>query len=1235
MDDLLYQLKGLLHDSEPPLSPPQDDDEVQPPPESDLLSPVSTTSMALTGLHHIDEPGDAESVAWPTPHTPPLPSPRLMPATPKSTLDIVSSPFGSPSFRIQSPTVSSPLASNFPSPVITAPQINMDELDSPTSYNDHVDKGLEPVWNGPDEEEDGAHTAVYVGAAPLPDEPTLLLSPSSSNSDGDVVVAPASPIQQHEEDIYPPREPSPFLDGLDDPFARVPSPFLDGVDDPFAREPSPFLDGVDDPFAQYQSTTPIVQHEKEHNVSWHDEELITSPRHNPNDDTEEFIVDEDDSFHSATERPWSGYSVSTDRDTFGFKPVPPRSRSVSPSLSDAPSRPSRPPTPLYDNPQEAEAIKNFEFMNQDPSSSSSSFSRSVSPSFRGRGPSPSSSFRSRRTMSRSSKEEPTTILSPPLAQEEVDDDATAHLAYMFCPPGLDGPKPAIVVPVPAPDSDTVDISNAAAAGDESGTMTSIGGTSLSTNVSGERSLGVLSWVAETVTSKEEGDNCGEISTIFSSGNASFSSSQGDEVDGECEEEDVCRPISVHEDQTLQDLYDAYSEPGSDFTGPSHSRASSLARRSIFSPPEGTRQVYPPVDSLPSRLFTSEQRIFTPPPSSDANQSQYPSQDQDSPSKDSISSSRTSSRLGFYSPTSPATPDTTTSPPPSQSVVPFGFKGKAASSRSPSKTRSRSPSTTTSSPKRTRASASSFTGLKPLRLSMSLVDPDASASSVLDFPLPPPASPSKARARDSLQSRTQTNRSSPSSPTPSSSRSSSIASHSHSSSSHAFDSALLSPPNASSSIPLSISQQNTNSTNWHLPPPIEDPEIEEEEITIKSPPSKKPAPPRLHLDEHNNHGRDSPERGRTLPPRSQSRPTSPSRYLPTPTTAHDRNRAGSPYLLTPTASRCPSPYLTAPTTPRPTLLFALASDDPRRVAAALTTEEGEDISQTPTANDLVPTEDGSDIPALEYALLSNGKLSQWRGHSQIPTMQLLDVLERSKMFRGLGALRFEVVGQQRAFEGLVRGLRRWEVGREKAKSQKRIYPRPGVVMMCGLSGCGKTMMAQKIGEVLDLPTYVVNMASVQSSNDLWDSQNAGFEGDDEEEQYDTLAAFIQGHKGKRTVIVLDELDKTTSENALWALLKPWETGKCHLSSTKSLDVRNTLFIATSNIGTRHLRCVESRIPVVLPFVPFTDDEKVANSSGGFVERDVETNLLNALEEETLVTGDAREIWRVAERFCVDI
>jgi len=191
--------------------------------------------------------------------------------------------------------------------------------------------------------------------------------------------------------------------------------------------------------------------------------------------------------------------------------------------------------------------------------------------------------------------------------------------------------------------------------------------------------------------------------------------------------------------------------------------------------------------------------------------------------------------------------------------------------------------------------------------------------------------------------------------------------------------------------------------------------------------------------------------------------------------------------------------------------------------------------------------------------------------------------------------------------------------------QQISVSPMVILLCGPSGHGKSMLARRFGSLLNVPTHTVNMTTLRSTHDLWKC----FSMSPYEEPSDTtLTQFLMHNEGKRCVVVLDEIEKTEDEKALWSLLMPWELGRCSPEAGKRhIDVRNVIWLGTSNIGedlvfdynasrldpdvvTTRDEYIElmgllrprvsarlgasllSRVTTVLPFVPFSQDEKIA-------------------------------------------
>ncbi|RXW14370.1 hypothetical protein EST38_g11489, partial [Candolleomyces aberdarensis] len=157
-----------------------------------------------------------------------------------------------------------------------------------------------------------------------------------------------------------------------------------------------------------------------------------------------------------------------------------------------------------------------------------------------------------------------------------------------------------------------------------------------------------------------------------------------------------------------------------------------------------------------------------------------------------------------------------------------------------------------------------------------------------------------------------------------------------------------------------------------------------------------------------------------------------------------------------------------------------------------------------------------------------------------TRKTSKLIHRS-FFRPLTRVRYDLVGQDRALEELFRLL---------SIHSRQISVTPVVVMF-------------SVGSLLDVPTHTVNMVTVRSQDDLWESYSMN---PIEEPTNCTLAEFLVNNEGKRCVVVLDEIEKVDNEKVLWSLLMPWEHGRCSFEAkSRHVDVRNVIWLCTSNIG----------------------------------------------------------------------
>ncbi|KAL1678646.1 hypothetical protein EV122DRAFT_264566 [Schizophyllum commune] len=397
------------------------------------------------------------------------------------------------------------------------------------------------------------------------------------------------------------------------------------------------------------------------------------------------------------------------------------------------------------------------------------------------------------------------------------------------------------------------------------------------------------------------------------------------------------------------------------------------------------------------------------------------------------------------------------------------------------------------------------------------------------------------------------------------------------------------------------------------------------------------------------------------------------------------------------------------TPRPTLMFAIASDDVDEVRRVLESgeagpndavgpqsalaftlsndqlqnklgivkallEHGADpagLTATPTQKHKRRISSSGEPPLPAEVLESLDPATKYyieRADDPV-TRKATGLLNRS-FFRPLArGLNYQLIGQDRALEQLYRVL--------SIHSHQPNAP-PMVVMLCGPSGLGKSFLADKFGALLDVPTHTVNMTAINTPRDLWQSYSLSSQQEENSDQ--TLAQFLVANEKKRCVVVLDEIEKVQDEKTLWSLLMPWELGRCSFDAGgRTVDTRNVVWIGTSNLGhdlvfehhdardntqktmsreeymalmallrprisDRLGASLVSRISALLPFVPFTDDEKralaaeslytIMGEGAGALEPSVVNSIINgALGDYSILEG-ARSLYRSVSYQLVD-
>lgn len=139
----------------------------------------------------------------------------------------------------------------------------------------------------------------------------------------------------------------------------------------------------------------------------------------------------------------------------------------------------------------------------------------------------------------------------------------------------------------------------------------------------------------------------------------------------------------------------------------------------------------------------------------------------------------------------------------------------------------------------------------------------------------------------------------------------------------------------------------------------------------------------------------------------------------------------------------------------------------------------------------------------------------------------------------------VAGQRFAFEAVLRNVMRHNI--QDAKQ-------PLVMMFAGPSGHGKTKLARQMGDLLSLKLSVVDCTTFAYEHQLFGGR-APFK---DSEKGSVLNNFLVANSGKRSIVFLDEFEKTTEE-IHHALLLPFESGKSgaerpHLYFTPKVEAK---------------------------------------------------------------------------------
>lgn len=122
-------------------------------------------------------------------------------------------------------------------------------------------------------------------------------------------------------------------------------------------------------------------------------------------------------------------------------------------------------------------------------------------------------------------------------------------------------------------------------------------------------------------------------------------------------------------------------------------------------------------------------------------------------------------------------------------------------------------------------------------------------------------------------------------------------------------------------------------------------------------------------------------------------------------------------------------------------------------------------------------------------------------------------------------------------------------------------KPLVLLFTGPSGHGKTELACRMGALLSLDIHTVDCAEMDHETDIF-GPKPPYEG---HKAGSSLNNFLAEYSGSRSVVFLDEIDKTTDE-VRNALLLPIDSGRYkNRVDNKRLDCRKTIWIMAANYG----------------------------------------------------------------------
>ena len=197
------------------------------------------------------------------------------------------------------------------------------------------------------------------------------------------------------------------------------------------------------------------------------------------------------------------------------------------------------------------------------------------------------------------------------------------------------------------------------------------------------------------------------------------------------------------------------------------------------------------------------------------------------------------------------------------------------------------------------------------------------------------------------------------------------------------------------------------------------------------------------------------------------------------------------------------------------------------------------------------------PELRQALCRNLNLSQ--RYVLYKANELGRQSSRMKdiaMEHGITALfetPYHIIGQMSATEQVLQCIMDYFMFCEKT---------PLVLLFTGPSGHGKTELAKQMGDLLSLDLLSVDCTEMQEETDMF-GPKPPYQG---WEKGSRLNNYLAHKAGQRSIVFLDELEKTTEE-VRNAMLLPFESGYYKdRRDGKDLDCSKVIWVLAANLGT---------------------------------------------------------------------